>query len=371
VLHEIYRRMARRHNITVLTSNVTSFGQRTGQQAPHTEYMDGIKVVRIKTRQVRIPFSPLPLQLFPAMQSHIQSVNAELYHINNRYQYFPGTIDTIKRNGAKLAITIHNSLPIGISAADDGFGLLYDIVAGRRFIHAADAITAVSKDAMESTVPSEDRRRARVIYNGVDWRVFRKMSGRDVHVRSLKEKLGRGSTLILSTGRLTRQKGQVYLMEAVAGLIRKGRDVRLLIIGRGPMYSQLYRYASRLGMADRFEITSGIPENELPYYYNAADMFALTSLYEPAGMALLEAMACGVPSVVSRIGGMPEMAMDSAMYAKPRDPQSISGAMEAYLSDKKMAGKKAARGISLVAKRNDWDSISKEYEDYFLSVSSR
>ncbi len=370
VLHEVYKRLSKRHNITVLTSAVASFGQGFGRALNSTEYIDGIKVVRIKTKQVGIPFSPLPLQLFPAFRSHLQSVNADIYHINNRYQYFPSTIGAIKDIGAKMALTIHNSLPKGISAADDSLGLLYDITVGRSFMHSADAITAVSKDALEVTVPTADLTKSRVIYNGVDSSLFRKMKDGEEPVSALKYKFGKGSTLILSNGRLTTQKGQVYLMEAISRLIKDGKDVRLLIIGKGPMYNWLYKYASHLGIADRFEIISGIPEHEMPYYYNAADMFVLPSLYEPAGMALLEAMACGVPSIATRIGGMPEMGRNAVLYANPRDTSSIKNAIEKYMSDSKRARANATRGISLVKKRNDWNKISKEYEDCFLNISS-
>lgn len=372
VLYEVYKRISKKHNITIITSAVSAFGAHgSGRPLQHTEYIDDIKVVRIKTKQISIPFSPLPLQLFPALQSHIQSVNADLYHVNNRYQYFPSTIRTVRDMGAKLAITIHNSTPKGISVADDYFGLLYDMAIGRKFMHASSAITAVSKNALESTVQPEDIWKSKVIYNGVDHKLFRKISSRDGTVSSLKEKFGKGSTLILSNGRLTQQKGQAYLIRAVAELIKEGNDVRLLIIGKGPMYNWLYKYASRLKIADRFEIISGIPEEEIPYYYNASDLFVLPSLYEPAGMALIEAMACGVPSIATRVGGMPEMGQDTVSYSKPRDYASIKEAIINCLSDSKNARDRATRAISLVKKRNDWDIIAKEYEDCFLKASSQ
>ena len=172
-------------------------------------------------------------------------------------------------------------------------------------------------------------------------------------------------------GLSTQQKGQAYLIRAVAELIKEGNDVRLLIIGKGPMYNWLYKYASRLKIADRFEIISGIPEEEIPYYYNASDLFVLPSLYEPAGMALIEAMACGVPSIATRVGGMPEMGQDTVSYSKPRDYASIKEAIMNCLTDSKNARDRASRAISLVKKRNDWDIIAKEYEDCFLKASSQ
>ena len=121
VLLEVYRRLAKRHNITVLTSTVP------GRNERRSEEIHGIKVIRLKTRQYALPGLPLPFESFEGLNSAIVRAGADLYHINNRYQYFYLNIMSLKSVG-KLCLTIHNSLPLNIDRPTDFFGRAYDVV---------------------------------------------------------------------------------------------------------------------------------------------------------------------------------------------------------------------------------------------------
>ncbi|MGC8567833.1 MAG: glycosyltransferase family 4 protein [Candidatus Micrarchaeia archaeon] len=348
VIYEVYRRLAKRHNITVITSD---FGSRPG-----IEYIEDIKVVRIKPRMLSIPHGPLPLLLFDGINMAIKEANADIYHINNRYQYFYDNIKTIKGMGKKLVLTIHNSLPRNIEFATDFFGLAYDIVWGRKLMHQADLITGVSNAAILETVPKKELGKAVTIYNGVDYKLFRKM----------KIEKSKGE-IVLNNGRLVPQKGQEYLLKACAKL-SKSTDATLAIIGKGPLKDKLIQMSYKLGMEKRLLIIEGIKESVLPVVYNMADVFVMPSLYEPAGLALMEAMACEVPSIATRIGGMPETLQDAGLYIKERDPESIYRAIIYAIENKKELEKKSRKGRKLIVKYHDWNKISKIYESKFMDL---
>ncbi len=359
VLLEVYSRLAKRHNITVLTSTVP------GRNVPRTEEIQGIKVVRLLTRQYAIPGLPLPFESFQGLNHAIDKVGAELYHVNNRYQYFYRNIKGAKSKG-KLCLTVHNSLPMGIDGPNDFFGLLYDVSWGRRIMHDADLITAVSKNALEVTVPQRDKQKAHVVYNGVDHENFRRHPKSSPKVAKIIEELEFKGPTLLCNGRFVPQKGQPYLMNALSMISEHGDMPNLLLIGKGPMHSQLRHMAENLGI--NMQIRSDLSDERLPYYYSACDIAVAPSLYEPASLAALEGMSCELPIVASKVGGLPEMVGQCGLYTKPRNPESIAKALSELLANPKLGHRMGRQGRKRVIARHSWDRIAKQYEDLFLNT---
>jgi glycosyltransferase involved in cell wall biosynthesis len=363
VLLEVYRRLAKRHNVTVLSASLDPKG-RTME-----EDICGIRVIRLRSDYVYIPMMPLPFVNMRSFNRQVEKIGADIYHINNRYECAPNTVRRMKKVGGKVVLTIHNALPKGINTITDGGGLLYDVVSGRKVMHMSDRITGVSKNALTTTLTKKDLRKSSVIFNGVDYRIFKPRSGSDKTVNSVRKSLGiMGKDIMMTNGRLIPQKGHVYLMEAVADLVRSGRDMGMFIIGRGYLQDKLYELAGELGIADRFTIVSNIPESRLPYYYNAATMFALPSLYEPASIALLESLTTALPTVASKVGGIPEMMKDTGFYAAPKSSTALRDKIEYIMENRKRSEQLAQKGRRLMMKEHDWDNISKQYETLFESL---
>jgi glycosyltransferase involved in cell wall biosynthesis len=363
VIYELYRRLAKKHNITVITSAPLE------RNRPFTEEISGIKVVRLRTLQEHVPIFPMPFLFFDGLTKALKKENSDIYHINNRYQFFEDTVYTIKNMDKKLALTIHNAKPKNIDRLTDDLGDFYDKLWGRKLMHYADLITGVSTSTINTTIPRSERYKTHLVFNGVDYKKYIKMSKNDKKVESIRKKLSFYGTNIVSNGRLVPQKGQVYLMKAFIDLVKhEHKDLNLLIIGSGPLKRKLHRMAKKGGVEKYFKITYGLNDDELPYYYNASDIFALPSLYEPAGLALLEALACEIPSVVSRVGGMPEMAGDCAFYAKPKDYYSIKSRLNYIMENGEKASALASKARKRVIKYHDWDKIAKKYESLFLST---
>ena len=364
VLFEIYSRIARNNNVTVISAAPRDKNQNS------TEEISGIKVIRLKTSYWDLPILPLPFLSFHGLNYAIVRENSEIYHLNNRYQYFYGTLSAIKRIDKKLAITIHNSLPMNIDPVIDNLGLFYDDIWGRRLIHNSDIITGVSKYAIDVTVPKTDIKRSSVIYNGVDYNKFEKIEKNDKRIVDIKRKLGFGGRTIITNGRLVKQKGQIYLIKAVAELINEGyKDLDLLIIGRGSLENYFYGVARSLGIEKNFRISYSIDESMLPYYYNLGDLFVLPSLYEPASLAVLEALSCELPSVVSDIGGLTEMSGAYGIRAKPKSVAEIKERIIYVLENENEARSMARKGRKLMLERHDWDKIAKKYERLFLDYA--
>jgi len=362
MIFEVYSRLAKKHNVTVITSAPKE------KNKPSVQEISGIRVVRLRTFQEHIPIFPLPFLFFDGLKKALAKEASDIYHINNRYQFFEDTVKIVKGIDSKLALTIHNALPKNIDPLTDDLGEFYDLLWGRKLMRASDLITGVSTYAINSTVPRSERQKTHVVFNGVDYKSYRKVSKDNENVKRIRNKLGFEGTNIINNGRLVTQKGQKYLIRAFAELVDEGYDLNLLIVGNGGKKKSFYRYARRLGVEKRFKIAYGIPDKELPYYYNACDVFSMPSLYEPAGLALLEALSCELPSVITRIGGMPEIASDCGFYVKPKDYYSIKQKLIYVLENRKATSSIAKKGRKLMVKYHDWDKIAKQYESLFLST---
>jgi glycosyltransferase involved in cell wall biosynthesis len=359
VLLEVYSRLAKRHNITILTSTVP------GRNEKRTEEIRGITVIRLKTKQYALPGLPLPFESFKDLNTEIKKAEADLYHINNRYQYFYFNLNNIKSSG-KLCLTVHNSLPKNINIPTDIVGLAYDVVWGRRIMHQADLITGVSKNAIDCTIPNRDKHKAHVIYNGVDSTVFKKYPRDHPKVEKILDELSFTGPTVLCNGRLVPQKGQRYLMHALSLISEGGNMPNLLLVGKGPMEHTLRHTADRLGI--NIQIRYDLGEDKLPYYYSASDISVVPSLYEPASLAALESMSCELPVIASRTGGLPEMVGQCGIYTEPKDSRSMANALSGVLLDLKKAAAMGRAGRKHVIKMHSWDKIAKKYEELFLNT---
>ena len=358
VLYEVYSRLSEKHNITVVTSAPK------GSKKSYEDRIGNIRIIRLKSNFIYIPKAPLPFVVMTNLDNTLKDIDADLYHINNRFQYFNPTLKVIKSINKKIAITIHNSSPKNIDIPTDKFGFLYDYSWGKKLIHASDLITAVSKDAILSTVPTVDIKRSKVIYNGVDFRLFKYHAKSNPIVRNiLNNKYPKGIN-ILNTARLTTQKGQIYILKAVSKLLKENYKVNVIIIGTGPLYNKFIRFAKMHNMLENLRIFNNIPEQYLPYYYNASDIFVFPSLYEPAGLALLEALSSELPVISTKIGGIPEMMKNNGKYIEPSNYEMIYKSLKSIINngyDRNII--KNAR--KLMIKEHNWDKISKQYIEQF------
>lgn len=143
--------------------------------------------------------------------------------------------------------------------------------------------------------------------------------------------------VIGTVGRLQDVKDQATLIEAFALLCaRRGQarqDLRLAIVGDGPLRERLAQKAEQAGVADLVWFPGA--RNDIPELMRSFDVFALSSIAEGTPVTLLEAMACGRPVVATAVGGIPEVVQTgvNGALAPARDPQALADALAAYVED--------------------------------------
>jgi mannosylfructose-phosphate synthase len=157
----------------------------------------------------------------------------------------------------------------------------------------------------------------------------------------IKRQLGLSGKIILALGRLAKNKGYDLLLRAMPHVFQRVDDANLVLaIGSTALNAlersicdSLHDLSAELGIADRVHFMDYISDDDLPSYYRAAEVFALSSRYEPFGMTAIEAMACGTPTVLTTEGGLCEQIAwgIEAIYANPFDPEAYGHAIASVL----------------------------------------
>ena len=121
------------------------------------------------------------------------------------------------------------------------------------------------------------------------------------------EKTPRKEKIVTFLGRITMQKGPEYFVEAAAMVLKKVHNVRFVMAGGGEMKEKMIRLAARRGISDRFHFIGFLRGKEVYEMYKNSDVFIMPSVSEPFGIAPLEAMQMGVPSIISKQSGCAEI----------------------------------------------------------------
>ena len=339
-------------------------------QSPNTkagvEIINGVKVIRVKafilknTPALIPPPVPIAPGLLAAIVDEIQG--ADLVHIHNRFFFSFLDIKKLKRKyKCKFAITLHNAKPHGIEPLTDVLGGAYDDLVGSRIIRECNLVAAVSKDTLKTTCPKGYRGRKAIFYNAVDTTYFNVHANGAAFRKKLKID---GKKVVLFMGRLMPQKGIEYLIDAMPLVKQKVPNVHLVVHGWGPLLKTLQKRASKVDETNITVLFDQDFNKDRRQIFAACDVFCAPSLWEPFGLVLIEAMACGKPIVASKIGGIPEIVDDSfGILVKPKDVTGIANALIKMLkTDTRQMGVAARKATE---KRFVWsiavDAYVKEY----------
>ena len=213
-----------------------------------------------------------------------------------------------------------------------------------------------------------------VIPMGVDVRHF--AAGNPGSLKNLRADAG---FIILFVGRLVAKKGVASLIEAFAYLPAVIREnSRLWIVGEGCDRKSLELHAADLRISARVDFIGSVEQKLLPDYLAAADVFVMPSIHDTSGdtegqgVAIIEAMAAGLPLVASRVGGIPEIFadMDETPLPPPADPKALAHQLNALYSDPEKR-KKLGVANALRAHDYDWPKIADQFMNLYRTISER
>lgn len=162
------------------------------------------------------------------------------------------------------------------------------------FYRRCDA-TIVPTDAIEKFIHKNGVQNIHVVPNSVDTKVFSpRVSGSAMRK---KLKIKKSEKLVLYLGRTSKEKRIEVLLKAAAMIVKKRKDVKFVIGGRGPAFEYYRNMSNRLGLSNYVKFIGFVKQEDLPALYAACDLFCMPSTFETQGIVALEAMATGKPVV--------------------------------------------------------------------------
>ena len=241
------------------------------------------------------------------------TLGADLVHSHTWYANEAGRVSQLL-HGIPHVITAHSLEPLRPWKAEQlggGYRISSDIE--RSAYESADAVIAVSAgmrlDILRS-YPDIDPNKVHVVHNGIDVEAWAPTSNPDFLARW---GIDPEKPTVVFVGRITRQKGLPYLLEAAESL---PEDVQLILCAGAPDTPEIKaevesRVAALQSQRDGVVwITDHLPRHEIAALLSASTVFVCPSIYEPLGIVNLEAMACGIPVVGTATGGIPEVVDD-------------------------------------------------------------
>lgn len=224
--------------------------------------------------------------------------------------------------------------PLVITARGSDINLIGTLAIPRRLMlraaQSADACVGVSRALVESMQHmGMAAEKTRVMRNGIDLKRF------ITHPQAAaQDAIGHhGQPLLLSVGNLVPGKGHALCIDALKLLLDTRPEAQLVIVGAGPERDRLLAHAQAVGVQHRVHLAGQVPNEQLAFWYSAADCLLLASSREGWPNVLLESMACGTPVVATAVGGVPEVISTPAagVLVQQRSAMGLAEAVQKLL----------------------------------------
>ncbi len=254
-------------------------------------------------------------------------------------------------------------VPVTVSARGTDINLFPSFKLIRPMIRwtllQADGVIAVSDALKEAMVRlGANPHKIHVIPNGINAALFQPMD-REEAKRNLN--LPPQGPLLVSVGALIRPKGHLTLIRAFATIAPRHPELRLYILGEGPLRSELESLVRDLNLQDRVRLPGKRPNEELPQWFNAADVSLLVSEREGWPNVLTESLACGTPVVATRVGGVPEILHSPELGIVVE--QTVSSVADGI--ERALLKKWDREAISKQTRTRTWATVAGELETLF------
>lgn len=219
-------------------------------------------------------------------------------------------------------------------------------------------------DYLRNKCGNETARLCQVVHNGIDRSEFDATHRKPIAGR------------ILLISRFAEKKGHRYLVEACAILRERNVPCECVLVGVGPESKRIQRQVEQLGLDHTITIVGAVANDQLAHFLNTAHVFVLPAVVASNGdrdgvpVALIEAMACGVPVVSTRVAGIPELLRNgrAGCLVPARNAPALADQIERLLTDKRLATKLAAAGRRAVEEEFDILKTTKSLQRLFSEV---
>ncbi len=305
---------------------------------------------------------PYSLALATKMATVARAENLDLLHVHYAIPHSISAIlarESIKSKRYLPVITTLHGTDITLVGADRSY-----LPITKYGLQQSDGVTAVSKFLKKATIETFDYDEIEVIPNFICAHSYK----RDLDSPLRAELAGDGENLLVHVSNFRDVKRPVDCVEILAKVRNKGANARLVMVGDGPQRSACEYRAEQLGVK-QYTHFAGKKAN-ISDYLAVADIFLLPSELESFGLAALEALACEVPVIASRVGGIPEVVTDNetGFLSNFGDVDKMSEDVLKLLGDEEMRVRFGRAGRESAVTRYSATEIIPQYISFYEKV---
>ena len=305
---------------------------------------------------------PYDLALATKMATVARSEKLDLLHVHYAIPHSISAIlarESIKEKRYVPVITTLHGTDITLVGADRSY-----LPITRYGIQQSDGVTSVSKFLKQATIETFDFDEIEVIPNFICPTSYQKIDD-----SPLKHELApNGERLLIHVSNFRAVKRPADCVEILAKVLQKGANAKLIMVGDGPEYSAVHHRAKTLNVLERTEFVG--KQAKIADYLGIADVSLLPSELESFGLAALEAQACELPVVASRVGGIPEVINDgeTGFMSDVGDTEKMSDDVLQLLDDEELRQRFGKRGRELAISRYSSEKIIPQYIAFYEKV---
>ena len=315
----------------------------------------------------KILFSPLGNSFSPHIFRTLLKIRDDYDLIHAHCHLFLSTImaSLVRRIGSPpLIITTHGIMS---ASAPDWFNLLYMKTIGKWTLKSADRVicyTEMEKDKLANMLKI-DSEKISVIPNGVDTDLFRPDPNNN------KQSNQSNAITILWVGRFVRGKGVEYLIQAAKILVKAVPDLKILLVGDGPSKGKIKSLIEKFNLKKNVIIKENVPNENMPEVYQKSDIFVLPSLNEGVPKTLLEAMACGIPVIISEFPHLEELIKNAGLTFPKGDVHALADKIMRLIRDRELAKELGNNGRNKIVEGHSWGNTVLKTTELYEEVAGR
>ena len=355
--------------------DVQVIARRVGNQPTH-EITEGVEI-----RRVMKPFTYGARRLLRQLTEDGKDSVVHSHATAGSY-----ALRSIVRLGAPVVSHVHGTTRSAFMPANlefEGMRLAYspvkvtlayirEMMAWSRADRLVAVSTAVRDDLVARYGISESK--VDVVLNGADPALFKHVP--DAKMPGLPGL--EGKRIVLYVGHFGLRKGILTLIRAMKDVTAEVEDSVLVCIGgvpawlgKGDYWAFLKKFTQRCGIEDKVILLDKVPNEALPVYYSAADVFVLPSYYEAFAKVIVEAMACETPVVATRMGGnLDAVGSDAGTLVRFGDTGGFARAIIILLQDPQLAKKMGAKGRERVLQSFTWRAVATRIEGAYAKAQA-
>lgn len=321
---------------------------------PKIQKIGNIIVNRIKGPKILFPF----LAFIKAYKMH----NKERFDITwsiMTYAGFAGLFFKIFFPKVKFLLTLQEGTPI--SDIKLKAFVVYPLFC--LMFRKADMIQAISKFLATFARDMGHKKEIEIIANGVDIEKYSKIYPRE-EIEKIKQTLGKNQNdiYLVTTSRLVEKNA---VDDIISSLTCLPKNIYLIVIGEGEEGLKLQKQAIDLKVADRVKFLGFIPQDEIPKYLSACEIFVRPSRSEGFGISFIEAMASRIPVIATPVGGIVDFIDDkeTGFFCSPDNPKSLAVAVGFIVRNPDLVEYVVKKAYDRVVSKYSWNLIAEQMKN--------